>query len=202
MVSGGESYIQGVALGEDGREQIRQFVHGGGSYLGICAGSYLAADSFTWSLHIMNSRVKDYDHWARGHGPVAIAPTAEGKARLGANTDNIPIIYWQGPLLEPEKDPKLPAYVEWATYSSDISDVVPTNKAPHGMMPGATAVAASDYGAGRVVCFSPHPEKTPGEETLFHHALLWLTHADGGDVKAATAVSAPTAVATVPAKSK
>ena len=194
VVPGGESYVQGVALGEDGRELVRQFVHGGGSYLGVCAGSYLAADSFAWSLHIMNSRVKDYDHWARGHGPVEIAPTAEGKKMLGTSAGTIPIIYWQGPLLEPRPGSQLPAYTEWAKYSSDIATVAVTNRAPKGMMPGATAVAASDFGAGRVVCFSPHPEKTPGEETLFHHALLWMTRTEETPKAAA-----PIVAATVPA---
>ena len=39
---GGSGSAQAKALEEEGRDKIRKFVDGGGGYLGICAGSYLA----------------------------------------------------------------------------------------------------------------------------------------------------------------
>jgi hypothetical protein len=33
-------------------------------------------------------------------------------------------------------------------------------------MRGTTAIATGEYGYGRVICFSPHPEKTSGFESM------------------------------------
>jgi hypothetical protein len=166
---GGSGGGQGKALGEEGRTKIQEFVKKGGGYLGVCGGAYLATTDYPWSLHILNARVIDKAHWARGHGPVAVAPTVKGEERMVSGNKPIDIIYWQGPLLAPGADTALPAYEEWATFKGEIAD----KGAPKGVMPGTTAVAATTYGAGRVVCFSPHPEKTVGQEPLLHHAVLW-----------------------------
>ncbi|MCH2149974.1 MAG: succinylglutamate desuccinylase/aspartoacylase family protein, partial [Phycisphaerales bacterium] len=39
---GGSGSGQGKAIGERGREAVRSFVDGGGAYIGVCAGAYLA----------------------------------------------------------------------------------------------------------------------------------------------------------------
>ena len=68
-------------------------------------------------------------------------------------------------------------------------------------MQGQTAVAAAPFGKGRVVCFSPHAEKTDGQETLLHHALLWITanQAANPAAVAATAAAAATVTTGAPA---
>jgi hypothetical protein len=169
--SGGSGGGQGKALEEEGRERIRTFVRGGGGYIDICAGSYLASCDYPWSLNIINAQVLDKKHWARGTGPVDVAFTPQGKKALAMAGDNLTIQYGQGPLLAPAQDSKLPPYEPWARYEGEIA----LKGAPKGVMPGTTAVAAAPYGAGRVVCFSPHPEKTVGQEALLHHAVLWAT---------------------------
>jgi hypothetical protein len=169
--SGGSGGGQGRALEEEGRQRIRTFVRGGGAYIGICAGSYLASCDYPWSLNIIKAHVLDKKHWARGTGPVDVAFTARGKEQLAVGGDNLTIQYGQGPLLAPAEDAKLPAYEPWARYKGEIA----LKGAPKGVMPGTTAVAAAPYGAGRVVCFSPHPEKTAGQESLLHRAVLWAT---------------------------
>jgi hypothetical protein len=40
-------------------------------------------------------------------------------------------------------------------------------------MKGTTAIAAATFGDGRVLCFSPHPEKTPGLEYMIVRAISW-----------------------------
>lgn len=171
---GGSGGGQGNALGEEGRKQEREFVHKGGGYIGICGGSYLATCDYKWSLNILNAHVLDKAHWARGHGPVEVSPTATGKDELGAPLDKMTIIYWQGPILAPAEDTTLPAYTEWAKFDGEVH----RDGVPGGVMPGKTAVAAADFGSGRVVCFSPHPEKTEGQEGMLHHAILWVTKND------------------------
>jgi hypothetical protein len=42
-VNGGDSLGHGNSLGETGRQRIRDFFHGGGSYSGSCAGAFFSA---------------------------------------------------------------------------------------------------------------------------------------------------------------
>jgi len=167
---GGSGSRQGKTLGEEGREQIRSFVRKGGGYLGICAGAYLASSDYTWSLHILDARVVDKQHWARGTGPVDVALTPRGRDLLGVRTERPAIQYYQGPLLAPADDPKLPDYEVLGRFDSEIAK----KGAPTGVMKGTTAIAAAPYEAGRVLCISPHPERTDNLHDMVYRAILWV----------------------------
>jgi hypothetical protein len=167
---GGSGGGQGKALGEEGREKVREFVKGGGGYVGICAGAYLASCDYPWSLHILDAKVIDKAHWARGNGDVQLSLSSAGMKRLGAETDRQQLAYYQGPLLAPAGDPEVPDYEKLATFESEIA----LKGAPTGVMIGTTAIASGGFGAGHVLCFSPHPEKTPGKEPLLHQGLRWV----------------------------
>lgn len=45
-VNGGNSTTHGQSLGDKGLENMRRFVNGGGSYLGICAGAFMASNGY------------------------------------------------------------------------------------------------------------------------------------------------------------
>lgn len=47
-VNGGSSFAHGKSIGEEGRENIRQFILSGGSYVGTCAGSALSSKGVLW----------------------------------------------------------------------------------------------------------------------------------------------------------
>jgi glutamine amidotransferase-like uncharacterized protein len=166
---GGGASNQAAALGTQGRQAIRDFVHAGGGYVGICAGAYLATTNYPWSLHILNAKVLDSRHWARGTGKVQIKLSNDGQNLLGASSQIVNIYYGQGPLLAPDTTPGLPAYETLASYKTEIA----RNGAPRGIMKGATAIAAAPYGQGRVLCISPHPEKSTPLHTFIRHAILW-----------------------------
>ena len=70
MFAGGSGGGQAASLGADGREKVRQFIKAGGGYVGICAGAYLASADYDWSLNILDAKVLDRKHWARGFGDV------------------------------------------------------------------------------------------------------------------------------------
>jgi len=167
---GGTGGGQGKALGEEGRQKVREFVRGGGGFVGICAGAYLASCDYPWSLHILDAKVIDKAHWARGNGDVQVALTPAGKSLLGAETDRQQIAYFQGPLLTPAGDPDVPDYEKLGTFETEIA----LKGASKGVMIGTTAIASGSFGAGHVLCFSPHPEKTPGKEPLLHQGLRWV----------------------------
>lgn len=167
---GGSGGGQGKTLEEEGREKVREFVKGGGGYVGICAGVYLASCDYPWSLHILDAKGIDKAHWARGNGDVQVSLTAAGKSLLGAEADRQQIAYFQGPLLAPAGDPDVPDYEKLGTFESEIA----LRGAPTGVMIGTTAIASGSFGTGHVLCFSPHPEKTPGKEALLYQGIRWV----------------------------
>lgn len=167
---GGSGGGQGRNLAEEGRQKIREFVKAGGGYVGICAGAYLATCDYPWSLRILDAKVIDKAHWARGNGDVEVSLSSEGKSLLGIPTEKRTIVYWQGPLLAPADDPEVPDYQPLATYATEIAE----KGAPKGVMIGTTAIASGRFGEGRVLCFSPHPEKTPENHSVLFKGLHWV----------------------------
>ncbi len=168
---GGSGGGQGKALGEQGREEERKFIRNGGGYLGICAGAYLATCDYEWSLHILDAKVIDKKQWSRGIVPVEVNITAEGKKNLGILTDQETIYYHQGPLLAPADNPAIIDYKILGVFASEIAK----NGAPEGIMKGTTAIAAAPYEKGRVLCFSPHPEKTVELVEQVYRAIIWVS---------------------------
>lgn len=170
VMPGGSAKAQAGALGENGRQAIQEFVSKGGAYLGICAGAYLATNDYPWSLNLMNARVVDKEHWARGKGEVRILFSGKGKQMLGCGVDSHLIAYLQGPLLAPGTDKDMPAIESLATFSSEIAK----NGASPGIMKGTTAIASAVFGKGRVICFSPHPELPGGPNQLILAGAYWV----------------------------
>jgi hypothetical protein len=172
VMPGGSGSAQARNLEESGREAIRRFVRGGGAYVGICAGSYLASSDYEWSLHILNARVLDRQHWARGTGPVKLIVTPTGKETLAVETSVVDDVhYGQGPLLAPGTSRDLPPYETVAIYAGEIAK----KGAPTGVMIGTTAIARSTFGKGRVICFSPHCEAANGPHHLFLAGVRWAS---------------------------
>jgi putative intracellular protease/amidase len=170
---GGTGGGQGKSLGAEGRDRVRAFVKEGGGYVGICAGAYLATRDYPWSLHILDAKVLDRAHWARGVGDVSVKLTKKGRELLGVKDETVTIYYHQGPLLAPAADPDIPAYETLGTFRGEIAK----NGAPKGVMPGTTAIAIGTFGKGRVWCFSPHPERTPGLQGMVHRSIVWAANA-------------------------
>lgn len=187
LFPGGTGKGTAEALGEDGRRAVERFVHGGGGYLGICAGAYLATSGYEWGLKILDARTVDSKHWKRGTGKVNIEMTAAGREILGAGEGEVPIYYANGPLLGPAGREDLADYTVWSHFRQEMRK----NDAPEGVMMGTPAMIAAPYGKGRVVVFSPHPEATAGLKGFVGRAVRWT---------AGRAVRSPgIAPATVPA---
>lgn len=171
IVPGGSGSKQAEMLKPEGREAIRKFVQGGGGYVGICAGSYLATNDYSWSLGLLNAKVIDRKHWARGTGNVKITLTSSGKDALHFPSDDVDVYYGQGPLLAPGDKTEPKPYEALAVYASEIAK----KGAPMGVMVGTTAIARSTFGNGRVICFSPHPEVKDGPNQLVLQGIRWVS---------------------------
>ena len=169
VFSGGSGGAQGKSLGADGRRKVRSFIEDGGGYVGICAGAYLASADYDWSLHILDAKVLDRNHWARGFGDVELKVSTIGQGNLSLPSDRTTVYYHQGPLLAPANNPELDDYKEWASFTTEVRK----EGVPGGIMPGKTAIAAGRFGDGRVLAISPHPERTVGLDSVIPAAVHW-----------------------------
>lgn len=145
---GGSGTQQGRALGDDGKAAVKAFVAGGGGYVGVCAGAYLALqgeDEFH-KLRIVAGRNLTGDAWQRGIAGVECA--AEGHK-------NFKLFYANGPIFTPAPTEGLMPYVALATYVGEIYRL--SKGTGPGEMPGTPAIVAAAYAAGRVLLFSPNP---------------------------------------------
>ena len=142
---GGSGGGQGKALGDEGRKSVREFVANGGGFVGICAGAYLASADYDWSLHILDAKVVDRQHWNRGFGTVELSLSPGGRDFFETDHQQVSIYYHQGPLLAPANDPEIDDYMDLAKFETEIAK----NGAASGVMRGCTAIAAGRFHKGR-----------------------------------------------------
>lgn len=174
LFPGGSGSGQGNALDQSGRMAVRDFVKSGGGYVGVCAGAYLALHNYSWGLQLVPLDSFDRKHWRRGTGEVLIEATPTGETILGLNSEEeIEIYFGQGPLMVPAAESDLPAPAILSYYRTGIGK----NGADPQTMVDTPAIVSGQYGFGRVILFSPHPEKTAGLEDLIMRAIDWGTDA-------------------------
>ena len=159
---GGSATSQANALGTEGRAAVRDFVTGGGGYLGICAGAYLASNEYEWALGVLDALVVDREHWARGSGAVRLELSSLGEALCAPIAKLFDVHYENGPVFERGHDDALPNFRVLAWYRGEVAK----EGVPSGVMADTPALVLGRFGDGRVVCSSPHPEQTPGLEPL------------------------------------
>jgi predicted deacylase len=170
IFAGGSGSKQAEALGETGRAKVQRFVEGGGGYVGICAGAYLATSGFPWSLKIINASTVS-PKWQRGKGKVKLELTGTGSSILGKREGEFDVLYANGPIVARENAPDLPAFDTLAFFRTEMAE----NGSPAGVMSNSPAIFCSRYKQGRVMCISPHPEQTPGLEVFVPRAVDWVT---------------------------
>lgn len=170
LFTGGRGSVQGRELGEEGRQIVRDFVRGGGGYIGVCAGSYLAmqgSEEF-YKLAIVAAQNLSGDAWRRGVHTVEVREVGgEAVHRM---------FYANGPVFEPIEVAGLPPIQPLAIYLSDA--YLPAHGTSSGEMPGTPGILATSYGRGRIVLFSPNPvlsaEEEEPEPELMIEAVRWV----------------------------
>ena len=151
VVPGGNGWEQWHALGDDGLVAIRSFVRGGGSYVGVCAGAYLATDEVRWEeegvtdypLDLLDGRavgaLDEIAPWPRV-GATRLELTGAGRARGLEWPAEETFFYQGGPRFESVDDA-----VVLATYPD-----------------GEPAIVGATYGKGRVTLTAVHFERPVG----------------------------------------
>ncbi|MBC03867.1 MAG: hypothetical protein CMJ34_11295 [Phycisphaerae bacterium] len=167
---GGSGSGQAEAIGVSGREKVRAFVDEGGGYIGVCAGSYLALDDYTWGLRLVPMDSHDRRHWRRGNASLQIELTAEGMEMFQESESVREISFRQGPLMHPSEEPDNNAEVEVLAW---FRTGVGRNGADPATMIDTPAIVRVEFGEGRVLLFSPHPELTDGMEDWLRLAFDW-----------------------------
>lgn len=177
---GGSGSKEAAALTEEGCRKVRNFVESGGGYVGICAGAFLATARYDWSLGLINAKtftgkrlvpgLGEKSMWFRGSGTVQMELTEKGKEILGDVPGVVELRYANGPILSPAGRDDLPEYVTLAFFRTEISKYEPQK----GTMIDTPAIIASEFGRGRVIAISPHPEASAGLESLVEKAVDWV----------------------------
>lgn len=170
IFGGGSGSKQAEAIGEAGRQAVKEFVANGGGYIGICAGAYLATSGYPWSLGLINAKTVS-PKWQRGRAMVKVEMTDPGRAILGERVGQFDCRYVNGPIVAPDNKPTLPPFETLAYFRTEVS----SNGAPVGVMINSPAIFSAQYELGRVVCVSPHPEQTDGLHDIVPNAVWWVT---------------------------
>ena len=169
IFSGGSGSKESAAIGEAGRENVRQFVREGGGYVGICAGAYLACTGFSWGVGVLNAKTVS-SKWKRGKGDVEIEFTPAAKHAAGIAAGKQKIRYANGPIITADTREGIAPFEPLAIFRTELAE----NDSPKGAMVDTPAIVRGVFGKGRVISSSPHPEQTEGMEGFIEHAVRWV----------------------------
>ena len=151
IIPGGDSEAQYRMMQESGAEAVRKFVREGGAYYGVCAGFHCAINKPT------RIRLLPYEHIPGGYGNVAdlrIELNEEGGKLLDIAPGKYTIRYSQGPIVKPGKSVGETFAKTLAIYKGNIT---PLNRRGVDMY-DTPAIIYGEYGKGKVIATSFHPE--------------------------------------------
>ena len=95
--------------------------------------------------------------------------TDEGRAILGDFNGIFEVRYQNGPIMSPMGVEGLGNFRSLAHFRSEVSKYKPQE----GTMINTPAVIVGEFGNGRVLCISPHPESTDALNRLVQNAVRW-----------------------------
>ena len=186
---GGGGRQQAATLGEEGKRAVRDFVRAGGGYVGICGGAFLATAKYDWSLALVNARTVTGTKSVPGMGRILMGERGRGKVKMELTKAGMQVFpevarlveveYAGGPILSPAGRDDLSEYVSLAIFRTEVWQYEPQQ----GTMIGTPAIVAGQFGNGRVIIFSPHPEMTNGLESLVVQAALAVARKDRAEVR-------------------
>ncbi len=149
FMPGGDAYYYKLAIDSTGLQNIRDLVNEGGFYMGMCAGSYFAADSIEWEGGIYDYQLELFNGFARG-AIDTIAPWPDYVMTDVTMNMNNPInvysggretiLYYGGPVYEPKPGQNMDTLATWDSWYD------------------LPAIINFTYGNGRVFFSGPHPE--------------------------------------------
>ena len=167
VVPGGDSWRQSDDIGEKGGEKIREFVRKGGAYWGICAGFHCALNKPD-RLRLVPYT---YIEGVRGYkADLAIDINKKGAEILGIRGGRYFVTYSNGPISKEINEWKHGKTETLAIYRSTVSSLgVPSN------FMNAPALIYGNYGKGKVIATSFHPEMHRGNDPISMGCIYAVT---------------------------
>lgn len=178
VFGGGSGSAQAKSLGDDGKEAVRAFIADGGGCIGICGGAYLCSAFYTWSLKVVDTHVftgvREIEGVGRKamylRGPNAMVDmqlTSEGRHVFKGIDEHSKVSFHNGPIVSPMNLSGLPPYTPLAYFRSERALYPPQE----GTMIHSPAIVMGQYGKGSVISISPHPERSPGLESMISQSV-------------------------------
>ena len=165
---GGSSQLQCEGLGEDGKEAVRKFVRNGGAYVGVCAGFHCTLNRKE-RIALMPF---EYREGAGGAGgPVLVDFSKRGAEVLGIAPGRRRVKYSKGPICKPGAPWEHGRGEVLAVYKTTISPI----GRPGGDFLNAPAVIFGNYGKGKVIATSFHPEADTFNEDILLGCIAAVT---------------------------
>ena len=146
LFPGGSASVFARKLGKKRRKKIVKWVAEGGTYIGVCAGAYLASQTYEWSLGI--SPIIVSRNWRKGHHTVKIS--------LSDNDHYVD--YFNGPTCESWSDVEV-----LASFPEGIPGFQSTINTP--------AIIKNNWESGKVFLVSPHLEKNKSTLDVLYDLL-------------------------------
>ena len=173
VIGGGSGSLEAATIGEDGADAVQRFVNGGGGYVGVCAGAFLCSAHYSWSLNLIDTHVLTGTREVAGLGPRSMwyrgqsssqkmQLTKEGRELFPDIAENVDVRYQNGPIVSRRNLPTLKPYTVLAWFRSEKVLHPPQE----GTMIDTPAIVSGEFGQGRVISISPHPEATAGLEEM------------------------------------
>ena len=168
-------------LGREGCKKIAEFVHNGGGYIGHCGGSvaavkgYPKSSSSSWlELADVSLELEENGNLvsAYARGPVIYDITMPEHPVMFGYEGRISLVYWWGPIFSSEVGKNVSVLATILAPRPDIQMPNPEITRITGVTPSIKelnhshskpAIVAANYGHGKVILASPHPE-SPGSE--------------------------------------
>ena len=180
IIPGGYASRQGRAIGKKGSLAVRAFVEGGGGYLGICAGAYLAGSRHPTAFNLIadgdkidsppRKKVASGKQSSSNRGKLLhkqrITLTEKGKAIFPDQPASFQIVCVAGPTFAATGAVPL-SYDVLATFQTQL-------ETGRGAVINDAGIVSSQFGKGRVLAISPHPELTGGLEEMVSNAVRWV----------------------------
>lgn len=149
-VPGGNMYQYALDISLEGKEKIRDFIRGGGGYIGICGGGYFASEKVFWrEQRLPMTPLGIFPGTAKGPMDEIVPFPDQEVVKVNivdsrhpitrTEPDSIWILYYWGPIFIPNDE-------------AEVSILARYDKGDY------PAMIAFNYGRGRVIIIGPHPE--------------------------------------------
>lgn len=172
LFPGGSGKAIAQALEPEGQGRVKDFVKKGGGYVGICAGAYLATCRIDGYLEMAG--MYHNQPWRKGSGVLKVELTPEGEKVFGTEFKSFKTRYNNGPVWGHEEGDTPEGEFAPVTVLANFREAAKTKEGRQAdEMVGTPAITATEYGAGRLLMISPHPETHAKLFPLVTRGVIW-----------------------------